>query len=69
MKNGKGKKRKIKIKKKTSPMQGLNSSLLIDRHIRVYVELARTAPPINTSFRLTFLLTRLQESLYEDLAV
>ena len=35
----------------------------------LYVELARTAPPTNTNFRLTFLLTRLQEALYEDLPV
>ena len=35
----------------------------------LYVGLARTAPPTNTNFRLTFLLTRLQEDLYEDLAV
>ena len=35
----------------------------------LYVGLARTAPPINTNFRLTFLLTRLQEALYEDLPV
>ena len=35
----------------------------------LYVGLARTAPPNNTNFRLTFLLTRLQEALYEDLAV
>ena len=34
-----------------------------------YVGLARTAPPTNTNFRLTFLLTRLQEALYEDLPV
>ena len=33
------------------------------------VGLARTAPPTNTNFRLTFLLTRLQEALYEDLPV
>ena len=32
----------------------------------LYVGLARTAPPTNTNFRLTFLLTRLQEALYED---
>ena len=39
-------------------------------HQRVrYVGLARTAPPTNTNFRLTFLLTRLQEALYEDLPV
>ena len=49
---------------------------VIDRgvHIRecgstLYVGLARIAPPTNTKFRLTFLLTRLQEALYEDLAV
>ena len=35
----------------------------------LYVGLARTAPPTNTNFRLAFLLTRLQEALYEDLAV
>ena len=35
----------------------------------LYVGLARTVPPTNTNFRLTFLLTRLQEALYEDLAV
>ena len=31
--------------------------------------LARAVSPTNTNFRLTFLLTRLQEALYEDLAV
>ena len=35
----------------------------------LYVGLARTAPPPHTNFRLTFLLTRRQEALYEDLAV
>ena len=35
----------------------------------LYVGLARTVPPTNTNFWLTFLLTRLQEALYEDLAV
>ena len=36
----------------------------------LYVGLARIAvSPTNTNFRLTFLLTRLQEALYEDLAV
>ena len=35
----------------------------------VYVGLARAVSPTNTNFRLTFLLTRLQEALYEDLAV
>ena len=33
----------------------------------LYVGLARAVPPTNTNFRLTFLLTRLQEALYEDL--
>ena len=35
----------------------------------LYVGLARVVSPTNTNFRLTFLLTRLQEALYEDLAV
>ena len=35
----------------------------------IYVGLARAVSPTNTNFRLTFLLTRLQEALYEDLAV
>ena len=35
----------------------------------LYVGLARAISPTNTKFRLTFLLTRLQEALYEDLAV
>ena len=33
----------------------------------LYVGLAHAVPPTNTNFRLTFLLTRLQEALYEDL--
>ena len=35
----------------------------------LYVGLARAVSPTNTNFRLTFLLTRLQEALYEGLAV
>ena len=35
----------------------------------LYVGLARAVSPTNTNFRLTLLLTRLQEALYEDLAV
>ena len=35
----------------------------------LYVGLARAVPPTNTNFRLIFLLTRLQEALYEDLPV
>ena len=43
-------------------------------HIReygstLYVGLARAVSPTNTNFWLTFLLTRLPEALYEDLAV
>ena len=34
-----------------------------------YVGLARAVSPTITNFRLTFLLTRLQEALYEDLAI
>ena len=35
----------------------------------LYVGLARAVSPTNTNFWLTFLLTRLQEALYEDLVV
>ena len=35
----------------------------------LYVGLACAVSPTNTNFRLIFLLTRLQEALYEDLAV
>ena len=35
----------------------------------LYVGLARDVSPTNTNFRVTFLLNRLQEALYEDLAV
>ena len=35
----------------------------------LYVGLARAVSPTNTNFRLTFLLNRLQEALYDDLAV
>ena len=52
----------------------LGSSIEISRDISecgstLYVGLARAVPPANTNFRLTFLLTRLQEALYEDLPV
>ena len=52
----------------------LGCSIKILRDIReygstLYVGLARAVSPTNTNFRLTFLLTRLQEALYEDLAV
>ena len=35
----------------------------------LYVGLACVVSPTNTKFRLTFLLTQLQEAFYEDLAV
>ena len=35
----------------------------------LYVGLARAVSPTDTNFQLNFLLTQLQESLYEDLAV
>ena len=35
----------------------------------LYVGFARAVPPTNTNFRLTFLLIRLEEALYEDLPV
>ena len=35
----------------------------------LYVGLAHAVSPTDTNFQLTFLLTRLQEALYEDLAV
>ena len=52
----------------------MGCSIEISRDIReydstLYVGLARAVSPTNTNFRLTFLLTRLQEVLYEDLAV
>ena len=34
----------------------------------LYVGLSRAVSPTNTKLRLSFLLTRLQEDLYEDLA-
>ena len=62
-----------------APVKTVNSCDLFIIIIRVYgireygstlyVGLARAASPTNTNFRLTFLLTRLQEALYEDLAV
>ena len=54
--------------------QVLNGGRLPSSEIReyvstLYVGLARTVPPTNTNFWLSFLLTRLQEALYEDLPV
>ena len=49
----------------------INSKVIAIREYgsTLYVGLARAVSPTNTNFRLTFLLTRLQEALYEDLAV
>ena len=59
-----------------SPTLGCSIEISRDIYIYIreygstlYVELARAVSPTNTNFRLTFLLTRLQEALYEDLAV
>ena len=35
----------------------------------LYVGMAHPAPPTNTNFQITFLLTQLLEALYEDLPV
>ena len=48
---------------------GLVSMYIREYGSTLYVGLARAVSPTNTNFRLTFLLTRLQEALYEDLAV
>ena len=47
----------------------INIVLIREYGSTLYVGLARAVSPTNTNFRLTFLLTRLQEALYEDLAV
>ena len=46
-----------------------NFSVIREYGSTLYVGMARAISPTNTNFRLTFLLTRLQEALYEDLAV
>ena len=52
-----------------SPTAIGNCILIREYGSTLYVRLARAVSPTNTNFRLTFLLTRLQEALYEDLAV
>ena len=55
---------------KTSMVSEVRIQVLIREYGSThYVGLARAVSPTNTNFRLTFLLTRLQEALYEDLAV
>ena len=44
-------------------------TVLVIAHNQRDVGLARAVSPTNTNFRLNFLLTRLQEALYEGLAV
>ena len=46
-----------------------DASIIREYGSTLYVGLARAVSPTNTNFRLIFLLTRLQEALYEDLAV
>ena len=50
-------------------MIGAGAHIIREYGSTLYVGLARDVSPTNTNFRLTFLLTRLQEALYEDLAV
>ena len=53
-----------------SPTLGCSIEISCEIYIReCYVGLARAVSPTNTNFRLTFLLNRLQEALYEDLPV
>ena len=47
----------------------MSDCILSESTVVLYVGLARAVSPTNTNFRLTFLLTRLQEALYEDIAV
>ena len=56
-------------KKLYSVFKEATASLIREYGSTLYVGLARAVSPSNTNFRLTFLLTRLQEALYEDLAV
>ena len=50
-------------------LQVTSFSVIREYGSTLYVGLARAVSPTNTNFRLTFLLTVLQEALYEDLAV
>ena len=59
---------KTKTDDLTSPVMG-TIFLVREYGSTLYVRLAHAVSPTNTNFRLTFLLTRLQEALYEDLAV
>ena len=57
---------------KRAPHWGVQSRfhlIYISESTVVSLGMVRAVSPTNTNFRLTFLLTRLQEALYEDLAV
>ena len=56
----------------SEPLSGLfnrDSQYIREYSSTLNVGLARAVSPTNTNFRITFLLTRHQEALYEDLAV
>ena len=64
----------ISIKKKSQETTVFHGRQKLTSAIRefgstLYVGLACAVPPTNTNFRLTYLLTRLQEAPYEDLPV
>ena len=59
----------IKILGKLSNTEDIIYLCIREYGSTLYVGLARDVSPTNTNFRLTFLLTRLQEALYECLAV
>ena len=61
--------REISIEHPSVGLATLAQLIIRECSSTLYVGLARAVPPTNTNFRLTFLLTRLQEALYEDLAV
>ena len=54
---------------KRDPSQNSSTHFIRECGSTLYVGLARAVSPTNTNFRLTFLLTRLQEARYEGLAV
>ena len=53
----------------TNVRGGIYLIIITEYGSTLYVGLACAVSPTNTNFRLTFLLTQLQEALYEDLAV
>ena len=63
------KKKADKSSETTDGSKSANNQNIREYGSTLYVGLARAVSPTNTNFWLTFLLTRLQEALYEDLAV